>query len=201
MRICGIDEAGRGPIAGPVTAAAVILPIGFAIDILDDSKKLSEKARNRAFRALHRLRAGVGIGWAWPEEIDRMNIHRATLLAMRRAFKELIFTDATPACRVVVDGRFAPDFGASDGERIPQDRIEALIGGDTRVPEIMAASIVAKVCRDAWMRRYGWIEPEYGYERHKGYPTVEHRRACRRIGPSPIQRRTFAVREVTQIVT
>ena len=122
-----------------------------------------------------------GIGWAWPEEIDAMNIHNAALLAMKRAYRELgVIPDL-----VLVDGKFSPVINAP---------CEAIIKGDAKVPEIMAASIVAKVVRDRWMERYSWIEPDYGFEKHKGYPTPAHRLICAQIGLSPIHRKTFAVR-------
>ena len=193
QRICGIDEAGRGPLAGPVTAAAVILPPGFDTTILNDSKKLSESARIHARRALCKSGAKIGIGWAWPEEIDRHNIHAATLLAMRRAYYELVSQPHPLPDRVLVDGKYVPVLERAPGALEPS--IEPIIGGDGLICEIMAASIIAKVSRDSWMRRYSWIEPAYGYDRHKGYPTKEHRRICLDIGPSPIQRRSFTVRE------
>lgn len=180
MILCGIDEAGRGPLAGPVVAAAVVLPSDFPRDVLDDSKKLSPARRTAAAKLLWTQAAGIGTGWVWPAEIDALNIHHASLLAMERAYAGL----AIRADRVLVDGKFPP-------KGIPE--AEAIIGGDHLVDEIKAASIIAKTVRDAWMIRYSWIEPEYGYDRHKGYPTRAHREVCLRLGPSPIQRRSFAV--------
>jgi ribonuclease HII len=175
--ICGIDEAGRGPLAGPVSAAAVILPEGFPVGLLDDSKALSERGRERAFEAITTM-ASWANDWAWPWEIDEYNILGATMLAMRRAFLALGMTpDIT-----VIDGTRLPD--------IPGARL-ALVKADATVPAVMAASIVAKVSRDRLMERYDWLYPEYGYARHKGYPTREHRAVCRLLGPSPIQRFSF----------
>jgi len=176
--VCGIDEAGRGPLAGPVSAAAVILPDGFPLGLLDDSKALSEKARNLAFEAIV-TEALWANEWAWPAEIDRLNILGATMLAMSRAFFRL---GVRPDI-VIVDGTRTPD--------IPCAR-EAMVKADARVPAVMAASIIAKVSRDRLMERYDWLYPEYGYARHKGYPTAAHRAACRELGPSPIQRMSFS---------
>ncbi len=176
--VCGIDEAGRGPLAGPVSAGAVILPDDFPLSLLDDSKALSEKARNAAFQAIT-TRALWANEWAWPSEIDELNILGATMLAMRRAFLRL---GSVPDI-VVVDGTKTPD--------IPCAR-RAMVKADALVPAVMAASIVAKVSRDRLMERYDWLYPEYGYARHKGYPTAAHRAACRALGPSPIQRMSFS---------
>lgn len=182
--ICGIDEAGRGPLAGPVYAAAVVLPAGFPVGLLADSKRLSPERREE-LRSLIDRGARVGIGHADAAEIDRLNIHHATLAAMRRAWEALCRSwpermDARIEIRV--DGRFCPD--------VPV-RCEALVGGDALVPAIMAASIVAKTERDRWMIRYAEREPRYGFELHKGYPTAAHREAIARHGPCPIHRRTF----------
>lgn len=176
--ICGIDEAGRGPLAGPVTAGAVILPAGFPLAILDDSKKLSEKRREAARAVICERAVAWAVGWAWPFEIDRINILQASLLAMKRAYELL----GVGADRVLVDGLQCPDIAAP---------AEAVVHGDALVPEIMAASILAKTARDRWMIRYSWIDGRYGYERHKGYPTREHRELIRRYGPSDIQRKSF----------
>ena len=181
MIICGIDEAGRGPLAGPVTAAAVVLPASFPVNILDDSKALKPQARVFAAQLLMDDATDWGIGWAWPEEIDRINIHQATLLAMIRAFSDI----RTQVDTVLIDGKFTPS--------LPVE-CKAIVKGDTTIPEIMAASILAKVARDRWMERYSWIEPLYGFDRHKGYPTAEHRRICIENGLSAIHRRSFTVR-------
>ena len=180
MRLCGIDEAGRGPLAGPVTAAAVMLPDDFPRELLRDSKKMSPAARATAAAEMLRRKIPVGIGWAWPEEIDRINILQASLLAMSRAYQAM----PLPAERAIVDGNRLPVLP------VPA---EAMVKADAKVPAVMAASIMAKVARDRWMIRYSWFEPAYGYERHKGYPTREHREICLRLGPSPIQRLSFHV--------
>ena len=177
--ICGIDEAGRGPLAGPVTAAAVVLPERFDTRLLADSKTLASAKREAAADYIMR-EAQWATGWAWPEEIDALNIHNATLLAMKRAYLGLNIQ----ADKVLVDGMFTPAVHAT---------CEAVIKGDTLVPEIMAASIIAKVLRDHWMIRYSWIEPAYGFDSHKGYPTKAHRLVCQKIGLSPIHRRSFRI--------
>ena len=181
--ICGIDEAGRGPLAGPVCAAAVIL--GDLMDHTDlkDSKQLSPVRRERIAAYIISEAAAVGIGWSWPEEIDRINIHQASLLAMQRAF-EALPSEAPLVSIVLVDGKFIPV--------LPRPA-EAIIKGDATVPEISAASIVAKVARDRWMLRYSWIESKWSFETHKGYPTVKHRELCRLHGLSPIHRRSFKI--------
>jgi ribonuclease HII len=178
--VCGVDEAGRGPIAGPVVAAAVILPPGVPDGILADSKALSPKRRASAASVIRARAVAWAVGWASHEESDALNIHRATLLAMRRAIEAL----AVRPGRVLVDGLFCPDTG------IPST---AVVRGDATLPPIMAASIIAKTARDAWMEEYARVEPEYGFESHKGYPTLQHRRAVLQIGPSRIQRRSFRV--------
>jgi ribonuclease HII len=176
--ICGIDEAGRGPLAGPVAAAAVVLPADFPFDLLDDSKALSPKRRETAFALIVRLAVDWALGWTSPPEIDELNILEASMLAMRRAYRGL---GSRPE-RVYVDGNRFP--------RLDRD-CWPVIKGDSILPSIMAASIVAKVARDRAMERYDWLYPEYGYSRHKGYPTKMHREACRLYGPSPIQRTSF----------
>jgi ribonuclease HII len=182
--ICGIDEVGRGPLAGPVTAAAVVLIESCDLSLLGDSKALSEKRRERAFAALTGGMCRYGIGWVSPREIDELNIHRATLLAMERAWMAL--TVATPGLTVAdihVDGRFCPS--------IEGPPCTAIVGGDRSDPAIMAASIVAKVARDRWMVEYARKDDRYDFGRHKGYPTAAHREALRQHGPSPIHRRSF----------
>jgi ribonuclease HII len=176
--VCGIDEAGRGPLAGPVTAAAVILPSDFPGGILADSKALSPARREAAARAIRERAVAWAVGWASAEEIDRMNIHHATLLAMRRAMEGL----AVRPTLLLVDGRFVPAAGVPG---------RAVVRGDATVPEIMAASIIAKTARDTWMTEYAKREPGYGFEKHKGYPTRKHRAAIARLGPCAIHRRSF----------
>ena len=184
--VCGIDEAGRGPLAGPVSAAAVVLPAGFPVEALDDSKTLSAKRRELAYALIVRSSLGWSVAWAYPCEIDELNILRASLLAMRRAYRGLVALrkarDLPPPDEVYVDGNRLPDLGRP---------CAAVVKGDALVPAIMAASILAKVARDRAMERYDWLYPEYGYARHKGYPTREHRGVCRALGPSPIQRMSF----------
>lgn len=176
--VCGIDEAGRGPLAGPVTAAAVILPPRFPTGRLDDSKALQPDVREELAPLIRARARAWAVGWAWPAEIDRVNIHHATLLAMLRAFRGLAVTPDL----VLVDGRFTPAV----------DRpCRAEIDGDARFPAIMAASILAKTARDRWMVRYAGIDGRYGFERHFGYATRRHRCRLRRHGPSPIHRRSF----------
>jgi len=181
MRICGVDEAGRGPLAGPVSAAAVILPPDFPVHLLNDSKKLTETQRETACKAIF-AQAIWSQAWAWPHEIDTMNILKATMLAMQRAVTSL---------------HTVPDMVLVDGNRLPELSIpaRAVVKGDASEPAIMAASIVAKVLRDRLMQRYDWLYPEYGYANHKGYPTRLHCKALREYGASPIQRRTFKIPE------
>ena len=188
-KICGIDEAGRGPLAGPVYAAAVVLPDSFPVEILDDSKALSAPRRESAFSLIVEGALAWSIDWAGPAEIDELNILGATFLAMRRAHEALIG-------RLADAGLAAPEETLVDGNRLPPLRGEAsaIVGGDALVPAIMAASILAKVARDLQMERFDWLYPEYGYARHKGYPTKSHRETVIALGPSPIQRSTFRVR-------
>jgi ribonuclease HII len=204
--ICGFDEAGRGPLAGPVCAAAVILPADFPVEILGDSKKLSPQKREEARGLILKGALAWGIGWASAAEIDRVNILRASLLAMGRAWDDLSLRlppppeaglppDSPPPSRplplpaapfrAVVDGLYAPELP------IPA---EALVKADASVPAVMAASILAKTQRDRLMELYGCLYPGYGYEVHKGYPTRAHREALGRLGPSPIQRLSFRVK-------
>ena len=180
--VCGVDEAGRGPLAGPVVAAAVVLTDssldGLESGTINDSKQMSPEKRRDSARIIRERCIDSAIGWCWPEEIDRLNIHRATLLAMKRALAML-------TCRpniVFVDGLFVPNVRLCC---IP------VVRGDEKVPQIQAASILAKTIRDLWMQRYGRIEPEFGFERHKGYATREHRILLGRMSPSPIHRRSF----------
>ena len=190
--ICGLDEAGRGPLAGPVCAAAVILPDDFPNEVLDDSKKLSSTAREKARLLICSRALAWGIGWASAAEIDEINILKASLLAMKRAFEAMMERDAANgslsinSIRAISDGLFIPD--------IPVP-CEALVRADSIVPAVMAASILAKTARDRLMEYYGIFFPQYGYEKHKGYPTKAHREAILRWGASPIQRLSFKVKE------
>ncbi|MFZ4617019.1 MAG: ribonuclease HII [Rectinemataceae bacterium] len=184
---CGLDEAGRGPLAGPVYAAAAILPEDFPLSVLDDSKALSERRRNEAFELIT-ARAAFAIEWVGAAEIDRLDILAASLLAMERAYLSLL-------SRLVIRGWDRPRHVLVDGNRLPHIAgATAIVGGDGLVPAIMAASICAKVARDRAMERFDWLYPAYGYARHKGYPTRAHRAIVLEIGPSPIQRRSFRVR-------
>ena len=178
--LCGLDEAGRGPLAGPVCAAAVVLPQDFPLDLLDDSKKLSPTRREIAMRAIYEGALAWGVGWASAAEIDRVNILRASLLAMERAFACLPLVPD----EAVVDGLYVPAIG------IP---CTALVKADATVAAVMAASILAKTARDRMMERYSWLYPAYAYEKHKGYPTRLHLQRIALHGPSPIQRLSFRV--------
>ncbi len=188
---CGLDEAGRGALAGPVTAGAVILPPDFPIEMLNDSKKLSEK-RRAAAEAVIKEKACWGIGAASHEEIDALNILQASLLAMQRAFDAMQETlmhwaaahsIAEFEITALADGTFTPGILCRELRCEPK--------ADARYPEVMAASILAKTARDNIMIEMDKKYPEYGYARHKGYPTAAHIQICRRLGPSPIQRRSF----------
>ena len=174
----GVDEAGRGPLAGPVVAAAVILPREHEIHGLNDSKKLSPEKRNVLFDLIKRSAVSFGIGVVEPEEIDRINILRAALLAMEIAVKNL---GARPDS-LLIDGN------ARTSLLIPQ---QTVIAGDSICCSIAAASIVAKVTRDSIMDSYHRVYPQYNFEKHKGYPTKEHIEAIKKFGPCPIHRRTF----------
>jgi ribonuclease HII len=188
--ICGFDEAGRGALAGPVCAAAVILSPDFPIEVLGDSKKLSPLQREKAAGLIYQQAPAWGIGWASAAEIDALNILRASLLAMERAYDALLCFDAQGLAQ-------RPDLeGIADGSHTPRVscNCRALVKADASVPEVMAASILAKTARDRMMVRYSWLYPEYGYAKHKGYPTLEHRERLERRGPSPIQRTTFTVK-------
>ena len=180
--ICGVDEAGRGPLAGPVTASAVILPDSFPVFILSDSKKMTPLQRKKAAKTIRNLALDYSTGWCWPEEIDRINIHRATLLCMKRAVSNLRLKPAL----VLVDGLFVPE--------IPFP-CTAIVRGDNIMPQIQAAAIIAKTTRDLWMERYARIEPLYNFEKHKGYPTKEHRVLLINNGPSAIHRNSFHVKD------
>lgn len=176
--IAGVDEVGRGPLAGPVVAAAVILDGTHIPDGLNDSKKLSAGRRIELFAALTET-ATIGIGAASVAEISHLNIRNATFLAMQRAVKSL----CPPPARVLVDGNAAPDFGCP---------ATPVIGGDARCESIAAASIVAKVIRDRLMVRLAARFQGYGWERNMGYPTQEHRDALARLGATPHHRPGFA---------
>jgi ribonuclease HII len=175
----GVDEAGRGPLAGPVVAAAVVLDPARLIEGLRDSKRLSPARREALAGAIRERALAWCIASADPEEIDRLNILGATHLAMQRAVAGLGLAPEL----VLVDGNRAPALAAPT---------LTIVGGDASVPAISAASILAKVARDALMVRLADAYPGYGFEVHKGYPTAEHRAALRRLGPSAVHRRNFA---------
>lgn len=182
--VAGVDEAGRGPLAGPVVAAAVILDPGAPIQGLDDSKKLTEARRLALFPMVQSRALAWGIAWADSQEIDTLNILQATMLAMRRCLLGL----AVAPAHVRVDGNRCPSL-AGTGLTCT---MEAIVGGDALVAEISAASILAKVTRDAMMGKLDLVYPGYGFAGHKGYPTAAHRRRLLEAGPCPLHRRSFA---------
>lgn len=176
--VCGVDEAGRGPLAGPVCAAAVILPQNMIIEGVNDSKKLSEKKRDALYDVIKETALSYSIAFATVEEIEEINILNATMLAMKRA----------------VEGLNIPaDFAYIDGNKTPQLQIpcEYIIKGDARSMSVAAASILAKVTRDRLMLEYANAYPEYKFEKHKGYGTKVHMDAIREYGPCPIHRLSF----------
>ncbi|MXV74924.1 ribonuclease HII [Candidatus Poribacteria bacterium] len=177
-QIAGIDEAGRGALAGPVIAAAVILPINCGIEGLNDSKQLTPKQRDRLHDEIYRVAVSVGIGSVDNRVVDSVNVLEATLLAMRQAIKKL-----TPQ----------PDYLLIDGINFPAIDIqgEAIKKGDSRSYSIAAASIIAKTTRDRHMIALDSTYPDYGFSRHKGYPTSQHRQAIAQFGASAIHRHTF----------
>lgn len=176
--ICGVDEAGRGPLAGPVVAAAVILPEGLEIPGLNDSKKLSDKRRRELFPLIQEQALAYGIGWASQEEIDEINILQATFLAMNRALEAMGVT---------------PDLALVDGNRDPGFCVatKTVVKGDSLSANIAAASILAKVTRDNFMEEMGEQYPGYGFDIHKGYGTKAHYAALEQLGPCQIHRKTF----------
>lgn len=176
--VCGCDEAGRGPLCGPVVAAAVILPLGLEIEGLNDSKKLTEKKREKLFDIIKEKAIAYAISEASPEEIDEINILNASMLAMRRAVEAL----PVKADFALIDGN------CSRGFEIPT---ETVVSGDAKSCSIAAASILAKVTRDRGCKELDEQYPMYGIAKHKGYPTKDHMNAVREHGPSPIHRKTF----------
>lgn len=176
--ICGVDEAGRGPLAGPVCAAAVILPAGLDIPGLNDSKKLSDKKRRELFPIIQEQAIAYGIAFASEQEIDELNILQATFLAMQRAIDQL----QGKADFALIDGNREKDFG------LP---VMTVVKGDSRSANIAAASVLAKVTRDMFMEEMAQKYPEYGFEIHKGYGTKAHYAALTEHGASPIHRKTF----------
>lgn len=176
--VCGVDEAGRGPLAGPVCAAAVILPEGVIIDGVNDSKKLSEKKRESLFDVIREQALSYSIAYATVDEIEEINILNATMLAMRRA----------------IDGLdIKADYAMIDGNKIPPIDIDAecIVKGDAKSMSIACASILAKVSRDRLLYKYAEEYPIYGFDKHKGYGTKVHREAILKYGPCPYHRKSF----------
>ena len=178
VSICGVDEAGRGPLAGPVCAAAVILPRGLEIPGLNDSKKLTDKRRRELFPLIQEKAIAYGIAFASHEEIDEINILQATFLAMERALAKLKIQPEL----ALIDGNRQKDFGI---------KVETVVKGDSRSANIAAASVLAKVTRDLYMEQMAQEYPGYGFEVHKGYGTKAHYQALTELGPSPIHRMSF----------
>ena len=194
--IIGLDEAGRGPLAGPVCAGCVLLPEDFPLEMLNDSKKLSEKKRLMA-ESVIKDKCCWGIGLAEHYEIDELNILQASLLAMKRAYTDMLQKLAAwckaqniaeiqeKELSAITDGLFCPDISCNERSEVK---------ADGTYPAVMAASILAKTCRDRIMIEYDSLYPRYGYARHKGYPTKQHKQICKEIGPSPIQRLSFKIK-------
>ena len=176
--LCGVDEAGRGPLAGPVCAAAVILPRGLVIEGLNDSKKLSGKKRESLYDEIVEKAVAYGIAFASVEEIEEKNILEATFLAMNRAIEKLAVRPAL----ALIDGN------RDKGITVPA---RCVIGGDGKCADIAAASILAKVTRDRYMLQLAQQYPQYGFEKHKGYGTAAHYAAIREYGPCPVHRMSF----------
>ena len=177
--ICGVDEAGRGPLAGPVCAAAVILPEGAVIEGLDDSKKLTEKKRERLYDIIKETAVAYSVAYGTLEEIETVNILEATYLAMNRAIEGL---------------SVKPDFALIDGNRIPRGikiPCETIVKGDSKSMSVAAASVLAKVTRDRLMLEYDKKYPEYNFKKHKGYGTKEHTELIKQYGPCEIHRLSF----------
>lgn len=181
--VCGLDEAGRGPLAGPVTAGCVVLPREIPQDLMGDSKALSGRQRDKAFVWIQE-HALWGLGWSDAQEIDQINILQASLVAMARAFSDLRtrFPQAS-IDSAIVDGLHCPSLP------IP---VVAVVRADALEPCVSAASILAKVARDRFMKEADRVDPRYGFAVHKGYPTLAHRRALETWGPGPLHRQTFA---------
>ncbi len=186
--IAGIDEAGRGPLAGPVVAATVILNEYQPINELQDSKKLNQNLRRKLYEEIKAKAKYWGIGISEAEEIDEINIHYATLRAMQRSYLSI----HCKADQILVDGLHCPDL---------PEACTAIIKGDQKVPEISAASILAKVTRDALMLQYHVQWPQYGFDKHKGYPTAQHLAALKKHGPIELHRKSYKpVREAMNFV-
>ena len=177
--ICGVDEAGRGPLAGPVCAASVILPEGAVIAGLDDSKKLTEKKREKLYDIIKQTAVAYSVAYGTLEEIETVNILEATYLAMNRAIEGLTIK---------------PDFSLIDGNRVPRGikiPCETIVKGDSKSMSVAAASVLAKVTRDRLMLEYDKKYPEYNFKKHKGYGTKEHTELIKQYGPCEIHRLSF----------
>ncbi len=186
--IAGVDEAGRGPLAGPVVSGAVILPQGLSLDGIDDSKKLSERKRSLLFPQIKENAIAVGVGISSHTEIDQINILQASLLSMKRAVENL---EQQPDF-LLIDGKFTIDTAIDQA---------AIIKGDSKSISIAAASIIAKVTRDAIMKQLHEQYPVYGFDRHKGYPTKAHKQAILEHGPCPVHRISFrGVKEMADVL-
>ncbi len=183
QRICGIDEAGRGPLAGAVYAAAVILDPARPIAGLADSKKLSERKRDQLAMEIKAQALAWGIASVSAEEIDQINILQASLLAMQRAYAAMVEASGVQATLIQVDGNRCPRFAVA---------CEAIVKGDSKVPEISAASILAKTARDASLLQLDAQYPDYGFAQHKGYPTALHLERLAQYGVTPEHRRSYA---------
>lgn len=183
--VIGADEAGRGPLAGPVCASAVALPQDFPFELLNDSKKMSEKRRLLVEPVIKEKALAWAVCWATPKEIDEINILQASLLAMKRAFEKVLVQ--------LEKNGFDADILLVDGNKTPRVDFpcRAIVKGDSRIPAIMAASILAKNARDRFMVCAASKWPEYGFERHKGYPCPLHKEMLYKYGPCPIHRKTF----------
>ena len=176
--VCGVDEAGRGPLAGPVCAAAVILPENTIIEGVNDSKKLSEKKREQLYEVIKNTALSYSVSYATVEEIEELNILNATMLAMRRAVEGL---------------KIIPDYVMIDGNRAPklETACETIVKGDAKSMSIACASILAKVTRDRLLYEYAKEYPQYGFDKHKGYGTKLHIEMLRKYGPCPYHRKSF----------
>lgn len=177
--VCGVDEAGRGPLAGPVCAAAVILPPGLVVEGLDDSKKLTEKKREALYEIIKEKAVACGVAYGTLEEIEELNILEATYIAMNRAVEAL---------------SVKPDFALIDGNRVPRGLTvpcETVVKGDSKSMSVAAASVLAKVTRDRLMLEYDVKYPQYDFKKHKGYGTREHTELIKKYGPCEIHRLSF----------
>jgi ribonuclease HII len=192
LYLCGIDEAGRGPLAGPVVAAALILNDGVEISGIDDSKKLDQSAREKLEPLIKKFAVSYGIGSVQPHEIDRINILQATFEAMRRAVSTL----SVQPEYLIVDGRDFPKFFNKQSMQAIEGR--AIIKGDQKSQSIAGASILAKVHRDRLMIDYDNAYPQYGFARHKGYATQEHRNNILKYGPCALHRKSFLSRIINK---